>query len=212
MTALYWVGRTLSACVCRGFGGWQVIGRENIPRGGGVLLCGNHVSYIDPPALGAGCPRQVHFMAKQELFQVPIIGFLIRKVGAFPVRRGAADRAALRKAIDYLQHGEVVGLFPEGARNYEPQKGLRAPEAGIGMIALRARVPVIPVALVNTEKLLPSHSIFFKFSHVKVIYGKPLHLDDLYEKGDRAALDEIAKRIMAAIGDMLEEQRVTSNE
>ena len=115
----------------------------------------------------------------------------------------------MRKAIEYLQCGEVVGLFPEGARNYEPEKGLRAPEAGIGMIALRARVPVIPVALVNTEKLLPTRSIFFKFSHIKVVYGKPVSLDDLYEKGDRAAIDEIAKRVMAAIGEILERERVT---
>ena len=107
-----------------------------------------------------------------------------------------------------MQNGEVVALFPEGTRNYEPEKGLQAPEAGVGMIALRARVPVIPVALVNTEKLLPVHSIFFKFSRVKVVYGKPVELDDLYEKADRAALDEVGKRIMAAIGEILEKERV----
>ena len=171
------------------------------------MLCGNHVSYIDPPALGAGCPRQVHFMAKLELFQTPVLGFLIRKVGAFPVRRGTADRTALKTAIRYLHNGEVVALFPEGTRNYEPEKGLQRPEAGVGMIALRARVPVIPVALVNTERLLPVHSVFFKFSRVKVIYGKPVDLDDLYEKADRAALDEVGNRIMAAIGQLLEPNR-----
>ena len=75
------------------------------------------------------------------------------------------------------------------------------------MIALRANVPVIPVALVNTEKLLPPHRMFFKFTHIKVVYGRPIPLDDLYDKGGREAVDEVGKRIMAAIGELLEEHR-----
>ncbi len=205
---LYWIGKTLCASICRLFGRWTVIGRENIPKKGGVLLCGNHVSYIDPPALGGGCPRPVHFMAKEPLFRIPVLGFLIRGVGAFPVRQHTADRAALKQAIDLLQHGEVVGMFPEGQRNLNPVELLPA-QPGVGMIALRAKVPVIPVALINTEKLLPPHSIFFRFSRIKVIYGRPVHLDDLYAQGGREALDEVGKRIMQRIGEMLDEHRAS---
>ena len=203
---LYWIGKTLSRCICRLFGQWTVLGRKNVPLKGGALLCANHKSYIDPPAVGAGCPRPVHFMAKEPLFRVPVMGFLIKCVGAFPVRQQTADRAALKKAIELLQGGEVVGMFPEGTRNLGPNE-LMPPEPGVGMIALRAGVPVIPVALINTAKLLPPHSIFFRFARVRVVYGEPIELDDLREMGGREAVDEVGKRIMAAIGELLAAHR-----
>ena len=202
---LYAIGKFLSASVCKVFGRWEVIGRENIPEKGGVMLCGNHVSYIDPPALGAGATRPVHFMAKLELFRIPVLGFLIRHVGAFPVKRGTADRSALKKAVELLKNGEIVGMFPEGTRSLDGK--LKPPEPGVGMIALRARVPVVPVALVNTEKLLPPHSFLFKFSRVKVVYGKPVALDDIDGQGGREAIEEVGRRIMSAIGQLLREHR-----
>ena len=202
---LYWIGKSLSTVICKLFGRWKVIGRDNIPQKGGVLVCANHVSYIDPPALGAGATRRLHFMAKLELFQIPIIGLFIKGLGAFPVKRGTADRGALKKAIEYLQAGKAVAMFPEGQRSLEGE--LLSAEPGVGMIVLRAKVPVIPVALVNTEKLLPPHSSFLKYSSVKVVFGKPIQLDDLYEQNGREAVEEVGKRIMAAIGEMLEEHR-----
>jgi 1-acyl-sn-glycerol-3-phosphate acyltransferase len=199
---LYWIGKTLSRAICRFFGWWSVTGRENVPRKGGVLLCGNHTSYIDPPALGAGCPRPVHFMAKEPLFRVPMLGFLIKRVGAFPVRQHMADRAALRMAIELLQKGECVGMFPEGTRNLTSET-LMPPEPGVGLIALRAGVPVIPVALIDTAKLLPPHSIFFRFARIKVVYGPPVALHDLYGQAGREAVEEVGRRIMAAIGELI---------
>jgi len=203
---LYAFGKFLCASICKLFGRMTVIGRENIPATGGVMLCGNHVSYIDPPALGSGATRPVHFMAKEPLFRVPIMGFLIRRVGAFPVRQHTADRAALRTAIDLLKAGEVVGMFPEGTRNPDPTNLMPA-EAGVGMIVLKAQVPVIPVALVNTDKLLPQHSLFCKFTHIKVVYGTPVPLDDLYEQSGREAVEEAGRRIMGAIDALLKEHR-----
>jgi len=203
---LYGIGKLLSVAVCAVFGRWLVIGRENIPSSGGVLLCGNHVSYIDPPALGAGATRPVHFMAKEPLFRVPVLGWLIARVGAFPVRQHTADRAALRKAVELLHSGEVVGIFPEGTRNPNPRE-LMPPEPGVGMIALKSRAVIVPVALVNTDKLLPPHSVFLRFSRIKVVYGKPVDLSDLSEKGGREAVDETGRRIMSAIGALLEEHR-----
>jgi len=201
----FWVGAGVSAAVCRIFGRMQVIGRENIPKTGGALLCGNHVSYIDPSALAGRAGRVVHFMAKSELFKIPVLGFLVKGVGAFPVKRGTADRGALKRAIEYLQNGEVVAMFPEGQRSLTGE--LLKAEAGAGMIALHAKVPVIPVALVDTEKLLPPHKMFFRFTRIKVVFGLPIPLDDLHERGGREATDEVGKRIMEAIGRLLEEHR-----
>lgn len=203
---LYRIGAALSALVCTLFGRWKVIGRDNIPKTGGVLLCGNHVSYMDPPALGSASSRQVHFMAKSELFEIPVISLFIKGFGAFPVKRGTADRGALKKAGELLQSGKVVGMFPEGQRSLDGT--LLPSEPGVGMIVLRAHVPVIPVALVNTEKLLPPHSLFLKFSRVKVIFGEPIPLDDLYGQSGREAVEEVGRRTMAAIGELLEKHRV----
>jgi 1-acyl-sn-glycerol-3-phosphate acyltransferase len=198
---LYAIGKLISWVFAKLFGRLQVIGKENIPREGGVMICANHISYADPPVLGAGCPRQIHYMAKIELFQIPVLGFIIKHVGAFPVQQRTADRAALKIAIGYLAKGEVVGMFPEGQRIYGGELGEALP--GVGMIVLRAKATVIPTALINTDKLLPPHKLLPKFSHIKVVYGEPLVLDDLYEKSGREAVEEVGKRIMAAIGELI---------
>lgn len=203
---LYYIGKILAILVCWFFGRWQVIGQENIPRTGGVLLCANHVSYIDPPALGAGCPRRVYFMAKEPLFRIPVLGFLIRKVGAFPVKTHSADRAAIRKAVDLLCKGECVAMFPEGTRNLTSEPLLPA-EPGVGMIALMAKVPVIPAALINTAKLLPPHSMFLRFARIKVVYGRPVELSDLYGSHGKEAAQEVGNRVMAAIGELLKQHQ-----
>jgi len=202
---LYAIGKALSWLFAKFFGRLKVVGRENIPREGGVMICANHISYADPPVLGAGAPRPVHYMAKIELFRIPVIGFLIRRVGAFPVHQRTADRAALKAAADYLAKGEVVGMFPEGQRIFGGQLGEALP--GVGMIVLRAKCPVIPAALINTDKLLPPHKIFPCFAHVKVIYGSPVPLDDLYDQSGREAVEEVGRRIMGAIGELIESHR-----
>jgi len=202
---LYAIGKNLSWLVAKVFGRLEVVGTENIPREGGALVCANHVSYIDPPVLGAGAPRQFHYMAKIELFKIPVLGFLIKHVGAFPVHQRTADRQALKTALDYLTNGECVAMFPEGTRMPEGQPGEALP--GAGMIALRSKAPIIPAALINTAKLLPPHSMLLHFTRVKVVYGKPIDLSDLYDQSGREAVEETGRRIMAAIGGLLESHR-----
>jgi 1-acyl-sn-glycerol-3-phosphate acyltransferase len=198
---MYWIGRFLCGLLYMVFGRWQCLGSENVPKTGGVILAPNHVSYSDPPAVGCGVRRQVHYMAKKELFHIPVLGLLIKSVGAFPVKRGTADRAALRRAIDIVQNGGVICMFPEGTRS--PDGELMKAESGIGMVALKSRATVVPVALIGTDRLLPLHSWYFHFSRVRVVYGKPMTFDDLYERGvDREAIDEVGRRVMAAIGEL----------
>jgi len=127
-------------------GRWRVTGRENIPKTGGVILAPNHVSYADPPVVGAAVSRRVRFMAKSELFRIPALGTIIRNVGAFPVKQATADRSALRKAIELLETGEVVCIFPEGTRSLGGT--LLKAELGIAMIAVKAKVPIVPIALI----------------------------------------------------------------
>lgn len=182
-------------------GRWRVLGHENIPKTGGVIIAPNHISYSDPPVVGAALRRQVRFMAKEELFRIPVLSLLIRIVGAFPIKQKTADRAALKKALRLLEQGRVVCVFPEGTRSLDGN--LLQPELGIGLIALKSRVPVVPIALVGTNKLLPPHSPLPKFSRVRVHIGKPIMMDDLYDRqSDRTALEQVGQRVMAAIADL----------
>lgn len=200
----YWVGWSICWLTVKIFGRMKSHNSENVPRKGGVILAPNHVSFIDPPAVGSGINfRSVHFMAKIELFKIPVLGFLIRAVGAFPVKQHTADRAAIRQALDYLKKGELVCIFPEGTRS--PDGKLTEAQPGLGMVALKARVPVVPAALIGTDKMLPRHSIFFHFAKVRIVYGKPLTFDDLYDKGmDREAIAQVGDRVMAAIRELQE--------
>ncbi|MDI3256224.1 MAG: lysophospholipid acyltransferase family protein [Kyrpidia sp.] len=140
---IYRFGRVLIRIPMQTLFPLRVIGREHVPEQGGVVLCANHGSNWDPVLLGLSVSRPIHFMAKEELFRVPGLAPLVRGLGAFPVRRGAADRAALRTAVQLARGGRVVGLFPEGTRRRRGKVG--RPMPGAGMVAVRSGAPVIPV-------------------------------------------------------------------
>ncbi len=179
----------------------HVNGLENVPRHGAALLVGNHVGTIDPPLTGALVPRlDVHYMAKSEAFTSLPVRWLFRGFNAFPVARGRADRAALRHCLELLASGHVVLVYPEGSRS--PDGRLREPQAGVGFLARHARVPVIPVAVWGTEKVLPRGSRRVHRHHVHVRYGRPVPLP-LATAGAKGANLAVAEQIMAAITALL---------
>ena len=139
---LYTFGKALVGIVLKPMYRFEVIGTEKFPKEGGILLCTNHINALDPPVVGMSAPRPVHFMAKEELFNAPVLGKILPKVNAFPVKRGMSDREALRTALKKLKSGEVVGLFPEGTRSTDGvlKKGL----SGAGFFALRGDADVVP--------------------------------------------------------------------
>ena len=184
------------------YGGLKSVNANNIPKTGGAILAPNHISYADPPAVGSAMSRQVHFMAKEELFKPAIMGKIITAVGSFPVRRGTADRKAIKQAIDLLKAGEVVCLFPEGTRSMNGK--LQEPEMGIGLIALKSGAPIVPVAVIGTDWVLPSDGRRRRRRQVIIEYGEPLTFEDLCQTGDsRQNMEEVGKRTMSAIGDLL---------
>ncbi|MEJ9151538.1 lysophospholipid acyltransferase family protein [Bacillus smithii] len=172
----------------------EVKGLEHFPEQGGVLLCSNHIDNMDPPILGVTCPRPISFMAKAELFNVPILSGIIKKLNAFPVKRGGNDREALRTGLKVLKEGKVLGLFPEGTRSKTGKlgKGL----AGAGYFALRTNAQVIPCAIIGSYRI---------FQKVKVIYGKPVDMSELREK--KASPEEATNLIMTHIQQLLNENR-----
>ncbi len=182
-------------------GGFKKQGTAHVPRTGGVLLCPNHVSDADPPAVAVALPRSAWFMAKEELFTIPILGALMRLWHGFPVKRNSADRAALRRAEELLKAGEAVVIFPEGGGN--PHGTLQPLNPGALMIALRAGVPVVPVALVNTHRVWPHGDLRPRRAGVpvSVTFGPPLDFSDL--KGQRGAVETATARLTETLAAML---------
>lgn len=146
---LYFLGRFFSGLWLRIFNHYHVVGKEHIPARGGIVLVANHNSNWDPFVLGNVTHRKVHFMAKKELFRFKPLAILLRFWGAFPVDRGGADREALETALRLLKQGKVVGIFVEGGRN-RTGTGMLTPQPGAAMLALKAKVPIVPVGLIGT--------------------------------------------------------------
>lgn len=149
----------------------QIEGRERIRQGGGLLLVSNHRSFLDSFFQAYLCKRPMHWMAKKELFQPAWKGWLMSRMGAFPVRRGESDALALETALHLLQAGEMVALFPEGTRVRE---GLGTPHRGAGRLALQARVPLLPMGISGTERGALRAAIWHPGHRVRVRIGLPI--------------------------------------
>jgi 1-acyl-sn-glycerol-3-phosphate acyltransferase len=173
----------------------RVHGREHVPRSGAVILVANHESWWDIPAVGEVQPRTVRYMAKSELFHIPVFGRIVAWGGGFPVRRGEADRDSMRIVHDTIEAGGVVGIFIQGHRQSE----LEGAKAGAGRCAVVEDAPVIPVAVRGTGTWRLGRRIHITF-------GPPRR----YERGDRRpaqAYRETADELMAAIRALYEQSR-----
>lgn len=188
---LYPFARGLVGAIIKPLYRIEVLGRENIPKEGGVLICSNHIDNLDPPVVGVTSPRPIHFMAKAELFKVPVLGSILPNINAFPVKRGVSDRESLRTALKVLKEGNVLGIFPEGTRSKDGKlgKGL----SGIGFFALRTDCAVVPCAIIGPYKM---------FGKLKVVYGKPVEMEAFRE--EKASADVVTDKIMDSIREILE--------
>ena len=149
----------------------EIEGKEHLPERGKAIVSPNHFSMMDPIIIGAFLPRKVNFMAKEELFSNKLFALILNKLGVFPVKRGGADIGAIRTALRILNNGDIFCIFPEGTRS-KTGEILKA-KPGAAMIAIRARSPIIPIAIIGDYKL---------FSKVKIIIDKPVYLSDYYDK------------------------------
>ena len=171
---------------------WRLEGAENIPRSGGYILVANHINWKDPPWIEFALGRAIRYMGKTELFETPVIGFLLRAIGAFPVRRGEGDRRALQIALAVLAAGQPLGLFVEGHRSESGQ--LIRGRPGAAYIAHRSGAPIIPLAVSGTRGARLGK---FWRRDIVIRVGPPFHASDLGAKGDdqQALVDAIMRRI-----------------
>ena len=190
MDVAWTIGRPTMGGILRGLAPLRVYGSERVPATGGLVLALNHFSWLDPPAFGTACPRNIRYMAKVELHGVKLVGPLIRAFGTFSVRRGESDRDAVRLMRQAVRNGDALGLFVEGTRQRAGVPGEAKP--GAAMVALQERVPVVAAAIHGSQ--------FWKlgsFEPVSVAWGRPLRFDGLpaNAKGYREASVEIQREL-----------------
>lgn len=172
---LYNLGKILSLVLLKLFFGFSVSGKGSVPASGGFILATNHASNIDPLVIGAASPQPLHFMAKAELFRNPFFAAILTAVHAFPVRRGTADIRAVREAIRRVRSGGGLLIFPEGGRSSDGNIG-RGHE-GIGFLAEKLNVPVVPAYIEGTARVLPKGSSRLAPGRVTVRFGKKIFLE-----------------------------------
>jgi 1-acyl-sn-glycerol-3-phosphate acyltransferase len=209
---LRWLIRVTLRLLFALLGRLRIEGVENVPGTGGAILAPNHVSATDWPCVGVSCPRELRWMAKAELFDLPVIGPFCKLYHSFPVHRGTADRASLRLAEYILGQGHALVIFPEGAVS---EDGLLQPfKHGLALVALRTGVPVIPVGLLGTERLLPCGKNIPRpvWTPIRIRFGAPIRFRDLWDPATnghgvppRRAIEAATARLEAAVRELVEQ-------
>jgi 1-acyl-sn-glycerol-3-phosphate acyltransferase len=170
-------------------------GYKNIPAKGPAIIACNHVSFLDPVIVGLGTRRKVNFLARAGLFEIPFFGSLIRKLGAFPLKReGVNDISAIKHSLKSLKKGELLVVFPEGTRSYDGE--MQEAHAGVGLLAVKAQVPVIPAYVKGAELAMPRNSKIIKPVQITAKFGLPIYPAS---RNEGTGYKEFSFRIMDAI-------------
>jgi 1-acyl-sn-glycerol-3-phosphate acyltransferase len=180
----------------------RIRGLENLPPEGGYIIAGNHVSYLDPVLLWCAAPRPVHFIARDNLFGLPIARWWLPRLWAFPITRASADREAIQRATKLLQVGDVVGIFPEGTRQATSEtadQDLGAAHSGVSFIAQRANAPIVPVGISGTQKALPRGAILPRFPRVTFCFGEPVYPAQFEALDRKERLSAITAEVMRRV-------------
>lgn len=185
----------------------RTMGNSNVPMEGALVVVANHGSHLDPPLLGHALGRPVAFMAKAELFRIPVLGAVIRACGAYPVARGASDREAIRTATDRLEQGWATGVFIDGTRQADGR--VNDPQAGAALLAARAGVPLLPVAIINSHRALGTGSKQPRLVPVHIRIGTPIPAPASRRRAD---LDLATAACQAQINALLDQGLINGRE
>lgn len=196
----HYVGKILLRVLLSLLTRWRVVGGENVPEQGPLLVVANHLNLADPPIVSVSLGRKAIFMAKEELFRTRFSSYFVRNFGAFPVRRGGIDREALRQARQCLEKGLALVMFPEGRRSQTAQ--LQSAFHGPVLLASRAGVPVLPVGISGTEKIRGA-AWWLKRPGITVNIGRPFQLPAVNGKLRKSEMAQQTDFMMARIAELL---------
>jgi 1-acyl-sn-glycerol-3-phosphate acyltransferase len=199
MTPLYWMGYTLCNLVGKVAFDFEVYGRENLIEEGGAILASNHQSYLDPPCIGMACRNDIYYLARNTLYQRPLIGPLLKRLNTVPVDRDRGDVSSIKTIIRLLRSGQRVIIFPEGTRSSDGK--LQPARAGLGMIIAKTLAPVVPVRVFGSYEALPRAG-GLKFRPVSIVVGKPMRFTEDDVKGDRDVYQTLSNRVMEKIASL----------
>jgi 1-acyl-sn-glycerol-3-phosphate acyltransferase len=205
MNPVYFIGWSFYRALFRFYFGWRVYNAERVPLKGSVILASNHASYLDPPLVGSGIKRDINYLAREDLFDFPIAGWVLRKVQAVPVDREGGGARGLKAILERLLAGGGIILFPEGTRTRDGK--LQPARSGIGLTVIKSAAPVVPVRVFGTYDAYGRHVRFPRpCRRVVVKYGRPLNFDLLRAEAQvcskprlKEIYQQVTEEIMGAI-------------
>ena len=176
-----------------------LIGRENIPKKGSFILVSNHGSLLDPPLLGHAVGRNISFMAKSELFRIPLLGYVIKACGAYPVKRGIADKTSIKIACEKLSNNNSIGIFIDGTRQKNGR--VNKPKQGAALLAFKNQKLLLPVAIINSHRLVRYKFFLPFFTKIVIKVGKPINPPKVSSKEE---LVMVTTYLQESINNMIE--------
>jgi 1-acyl-sn-glycerol-3-phosphate acyltransferase len=194
LKSIYWFFRATFQAFFKIFNRLEVVGSDCVPKTGGVIVAVNHVSYLDPLVIGAALRRRATYMAREGLFNIPLIGTFVGSF-SFPVRRGKPRPSTIKEAVKRLNRGELIVMFPEGGRSAGGD--ILDAKRGVGMIAVMSKAPIVPALISGTERSLPVGAKVVKPAKIKVKFGKSIEINR--EEPDKDFQERICRNIMDEI-------------
>src|ERR1051325_3173402 len=196
MNFVYFLGWSFFRAFFRFYFGWRVCNPERVPREGPVILASNHASYLDPFLVGAGLPRAINYLARENLFRFPVVGWVLRKWNTVPVDREGGGAKGLKAILARLLAGGAIILFPEGTRTRDGR--LQPARAGVGLTVIKSSAPVVPVRVFGTFEAYGRHLKLPRPRRVVVKYGEPMTFDQLRAEAktcDKPRLKQIYQQV-----------------
>ena len=205
MNPVYFLGWVFFRTVFRFYFGWRVCNPERVPLAGPVILASNHASFIDPPLVGAGVKREINYLARENLFRFPILGWILHQWQVVPVDREGGGAKGLKAILDRLLDGGAIILFPEGTRTRDGR--LQPARSGIGLTVIKSNAPVVPARVFGTfEAYSRQMRLPRPFHTVVVKYGQPMNFEQLRAEAQtctkprlKEIYQQVADEIMRAI-------------
>jgi 1-acyl-sn-glycerol-3-phosphate acyltransferase len=205
MNVPYFIGWCAFRALYKLYFRWRVYNAERVPIEGGVILASNHASFIDPPLVGSGVKRGINYLARDNLFRFPVMGWVLRQWQVVPVDRDGGGAAGLRAILDRLLAGGAIILFPEGTRTRDGK--LQPARSGIGLTVIKSTASVVPVRVFGTFEAYGRHLSLPRPRRVAVKYGQPMRFEQLRAEAKvcsktrlKQIYQQVANEIMAAIG------------